>query len=693
MLKPAATLEVCGTQAQGGGAASERFAKPGGAVMRFVYATGARPLDGYTIKRGIGLGGFGEVYFALSDAGKEVALKRIQRNLEVELRGVRQCLNLKHPNLVALYDIKYDAEGQAWVVMEYVCGESLKDVLDRNPNGLPPQEVRRWFDGLAAGVGYLHDHGIVHRDLKPGNVFLDADVVKIGDYGLSKFISCSRRSGQTESVGTFHYMAPEIGRGVYGKEIDIYALGIMLFELLTGRVPFDGESSQEIIMKHLTAEPDLTGIAEPYRKAICTALFKDPAKRFGSVAEMTDCLNAHIPAAALAAPPVRSTPPAPRTLYIGGEEESDGIFLGPLKEIVPAEVIAPPEFRPSPRVAREPVAAAVRSAAVRVRDWWVNANLGGPARLVVLVVIVAAVLLNANWLLPLALALGCFYLVYLGVRALVLTEQQPARPAAPCVVPAAAAAAAVPQPQYKPNPTNERAQRCARRKKWRQGARASLSRKPFNERMAELSGSYLLSAVVLAVLCLVMMAAAGKPLDASVFTWTFYAWLTLTGVAGAWLVLTISKLWETRDGEPWLRQFVMLIAGLLLGLIAFSLANFLGVRPTDDLLVRSAPHLGVSMNLVDPNGSLKLPGYLVYFALVFVILRWWSQADPLRVKRLSLWCAGVCALWAWLWHLVWPFPQPWGFLLAAAMSIAIQLSAPWVSTRERTALREQFHQA
>ena len=91
---------------------------------------------------------------------------------------------------------------------------------------------------------------------------------KIGDYGLSKYISCSRRSGQTESVGTFHYMAPEIGRGVYGKEIDIYALGIILFEMLTGRVPFEGESSQEIIMKHLTAEPDLSGVAEPYRQVI-----------------------------------------------------------------------------------------------------------------------------------------------------------------------------------------------------------------------------------------------------------------------------------------------------------------------------------------------------------------------------------------------------------------------------------------
>ena len=77
-------------------------AMAGGRVMRFAHASGSRPLEGYTIKRGIGIGGFGEVYFALSDAGKEVALKRIQRNLDVELRGVRQCLNLKHINLISL---------------------------------------------------------------------------------------------------------------------------------------------------------------------------------------------------------------------------------------------------------------------------------------------------------------------------------------------------------------------------------------------------------------------------------------------------------------------------------------------------------------------------------------------------------------------------------------------------------------
>ena len=257
---------------------------------RFLYASGSRPLEGYTIKRGVGQGGFGEIYYAPSDAGKEVALKLIRRNLDVELRGIHQCLNLKHPNLLALYDIRQDDKGDTWVIMEYMTGQSLADVLAARPQGMPPADTLAWIRGIGAGVAYLHDRGIVHRDLKPGNIFSDEGLVKVGDYGLSKFLSCSRRSGHTESIGTVHYMAPEVANGRYGKEIDIYALGIMLYEMLTGRVPFDGESVGEVLMKHLTAKPDLSPLTEPYRGVVARALEKAPARRYRSVSEMMAAL-------------------------------------------------------------------------------------------------------------------------------------------------------------------------------------------------------------------------------------------------------------------------------------------------------------------------------------------------------------------------------------------------------------------
>lgn len=261
-------------------AKSKHYADP------FTYKAGSKPLDGYTIKRGIGHGGFGEVYYATSEAGKEVALKLIRRSLDIELRGIKHCLNLKHQNLLDIYDIRQDDHGDHWVVMEFISNECLDLIMDQNRKGLPAAEALHWFHGIAAGVAYLHNHGIVHRDLKPGNVFSEDGRIAIGDYGLSKFISCSRRSGHTESIGTIHYMAPEVANGRYGKEIDIYALGIILYELLTGCVPFEGESVGEVLMKHLTALPDVSMLAEPYRSVVMKALEKDPEKRFRSVESM-----------------------------------------------------------------------------------------------------------------------------------------------------------------------------------------------------------------------------------------------------------------------------------------------------------------------------------------------------------------------------------------------------------------------
>src|ERR1700752_4176597 len=120
--------------------------------MKFTYSSGQRPLEGYTLKRGIGKGGFGEVYYGLSDGGKEVALKLVRGSLEVVLRGMSQCLNFKHPNLVNLYDMRTDAQGDHWVIMEYISGEPLSAVLYRHPQGLPQELAQQWFLALAQAV-------------------------------------------------------------------------------------------------------------------------------------------------------------------------------------------------------------------------------------------------------------------------------------------------------------------------------------------------------------------------------------------------------------------------------------------------------------------------------------------------------------------------------------------------------------
>ncbi len=254
--------------------------------MKFTFAPESRPLDGFTIKRAIARGGFGEVYYALTDSGKEVALKLLQDNLEVELRGVTQCLNLKHPNLVTLFDIKQDGDGDHWIVMEFVGGKTLDRVVHDHANGLPLDEVLAWLDGISAGIGFLHDRGIVHRDLKPANIFRENGIVKVGDVGLSKFIAPSRRSAHTQSVGTVYYMAPEVAKGRYGREVDVYSLAVILYELLTGKVPFDGETTAEILMKHLTERPNLEPISPHLRPLFEAALEKDPQLRTSDVLEL-----------------------------------------------------------------------------------------------------------------------------------------------------------------------------------------------------------------------------------------------------------------------------------------------------------------------------------------------------------------------------------------------------------------------
>ena len=262
-------------------------------MASFRYNKGDRPLDGYSIEYGLGRGGFGEVYFGVSDSGREVALKAVQNYEEIELRGISHCMNLKSPHLVTIFDVRHDAQGTPWVIMEYVSGPSLREVLDDKDarNGMGEDQALYFMRELIKGMRYLHDAGVVHRDLKPHNIFFEDGAVKIGDYSLSKAISNTHQTGHTTTVGSVHYMAPEIGEGKYNKAVDVYALGVILFEMLTGQPPYVGESMGEVLIKHITNEPDVSEIREPFASTIKKAMARDPEERFQSVDEMLHSLS------------------------------------------------------------------------------------------------------------------------------------------------------------------------------------------------------------------------------------------------------------------------------------------------------------------------------------------------------------------------------------------------------------------
>lgn len=264
-------------------------------MIGFEHAAGTRPIRGYTIGHALGRGGFGEVYYAVSDAGRQVALKAIRHHEEVELRGLAHCMNLKSPHLVMIFDIHRDDDGNPWVIMEYVDGPSLRDLLeeaaasDQGP-GLGEQKAAFLIREIARGLTELHEAGIVHRDLKPENIFIEHGVVKIGDYSLSKSMLLSEGSRHTATVGSVHYMAPEISEGQYGTSVDIYSLGVILHEVLVGHAPHRGESVGEVLMKHLRGDLALDGISPHFANCIRTAMHRDPNMRYASADAMAQDL-------------------------------------------------------------------------------------------------------------------------------------------------------------------------------------------------------------------------------------------------------------------------------------------------------------------------------------------------------------------------------------------------------------------
>jgi hypothetical protein len=162
------------------------------------------------------------------------------------------------------------------------------------------------------------------------------------------------------------------------------------------------------------------------------------------------------------------------------------------------------------------------------------------------------------------------------------------------------------------------------------------------------------------------------------------AWLWLATTLGSWIVLSAGKFCERSSGEHLKRRFVMLTLGLAFGALAYVLSQFLMVRMYDGIIARSGPVIGIVDGLYSQNGLPKITAFLAYFGAMFATVGWWKLTDPLRSSRFKIGPILLAIVAAWLWHLVLPFPQPWGFMLMAAIAITTQLSAPWLSPAERT---------
>lgn len=255
--------------------------------------------DRYEIIRVIGEGGMANVYLANDTIlNRKVAVKVLRGDLANDEKFVRRfqrealsASSLNHPNIVEMYDVGED-DGNFYIVMEYVDGKNLKQLIKRRTK-LSLTEVVDIMKQLTDGIAHAHDSFIIHRDIKPQNMLiLDNGLVKITDFGIAVALNSTQLTQTNSVMGSVHYLPPEqaAGKGATFKS-DIYSLGIMMYELITGKLPFRGENAVEIALKQMkepipSIREDNNEIPQAVENIVLKACAKNPKNRYDTAREM-----------------------------------------------------------------------------------------------------------------------------------------------------------------------------------------------------------------------------------------------------------------------------------------------------------------------------------------------------------------------------------------------------------------------
>jgi serine/threonine-protein kinase len=260
--------------------------------------------DRYEIISNIGEGGMANVYLAHDTIlDRKVAIKILRGDLASDEKFVRRfqrealsASSLSHPNIVEMYDVGED-NGEYYIVMEYIKGKTLKQLLKKRSFLTVPEVIDIMLQ-LTDGLAQAHDLYIIHRDIKPQNILiLENGLVKITDFGIAMALNASNLTQTNSVMGSVHYLSPEqaSGKGSTIKS-DIYSLGIIMYELLTGKLPFKGENAIEIALKQLKDQmpnirKQISDIPQSIENIILKATAKNPKNRYNSVREMHEDLK------------------------------------------------------------------------------------------------------------------------------------------------------------------------------------------------------------------------------------------------------------------------------------------------------------------------------------------------------------------------------------------------------------------